>query len=141
MGKVSHRDSVVGRGPGAQVYGSALEEEGEVLDNDPIDDDGSWFSMGMTREEKIEARRPWWNILFIKLVSRPIGYHYLWRQLQSMRRTQSEPLLISLGNDFFIVKLGGCTEYERALTEGPWLIGDNYLHVQRWKPNFVCGIG
>lgn len=48
-----------------------------------------------------------------------------------MWRTQAEPLLIDLGNDFFNVKLYNQEEYERAMTEGPWMIGDNHLHVQR----------
>lgn len=26
-------------------------------------------------------------------------------------------------------------EYERDLLGGPWKIGDNYLHTQRWRPN------
>lgn len=47
-----------------------------------------------------------------------------------------EPMLIDLGNDFFIVKIGRGDEVERVLTEGPWLIGENYLHIQRWGPNF-----
>lgn len=55
-----------------------------------------------------------------------------------MWRIQGEPLLIDLGNDFFIVKLGTRDEYEQALMEGPWVIGDNYLHIQRWRPNFVA---
>lgn len=29
-------------------------------------------------------------------------------------------------------------EYETALLNGSWMIGDNYLHVQRWVPNFVA---
>lgn len=53
-----------------------------------------------------------------------------------MWRTQSEPMLIDLGNNFYIVKVYMREEYERALLDGPWLIGDNYPHVQRWKPNF-----
>lgn len=57
-----------------------------------------------------------------------------------MWRTQSEALLIDLGNDYFIVKLGGGAEYERALPEGAWLIRDNYLHVQRWKSSFVADL-
>lgn len=92
----------------------------------------------MTCEEMIEVRRPWWNSLIMKLVGRSIGCHYLWCHIQSMWRTQSEPLLIDLGNDYFIVKLGGRTEYECALSEGTWLIGDDYLHVQCWKPIFVA---
>lgn len=30
----------------------------------------------------------------------------------------------------------GREEYEKALLEGPWMIGDHYLHVQNWRPNF-----
>lgn len=53
-----------------------------------------------------------------------------------MWRTESEPILIDLGNDFSIVKLYKREEYERALLDGPWMIGENYVHVQKWKPNF-----
>lgn len=48
-----------------------------------------------------------------------------------------EPLLIDLSNNFFLVKLSRKGEYERALLDCPWMIGGNYLHVQRWRPNFV----
>lgn len=44
--------------------------------------------------------------------------------------------MIDLGNEFFIVKLSRREEFVRALSKGPWLISDNYLHVQRWRPNF-----
>src|SRR3954467_8924873 len=81
-------------------------------------------------------QRPWLNSLIVKLVGKPIGYHYLFRRIQAMWRTQDDPLLIDLGNDFFIVKLINREEYERALSEGPWMIGDHYLHVQRRRPNF-----
>lgn len=53
-----------------------------------------------------------------------------------MWRTQSTPLFIDLPNDFFIVKLERREEYEKALVDIPWMKGDNYLQVQRWRPNF-----
>lgn len=28
-------------------------------------------------------------------------------------------------------------DYEVALLNGPWVISDHYLHVQRWVPNFM----
>lgn len=28
-------------------------------------------------------------------------------------------------------------DYDTALFNGPWLVGDHYLHVQRWQPNFL----
>lgn len=114
------------------------DEEGNTSDDDLVEEgDGvSWFGMGMTKMEKMEARRPWRNSLIIKLVGRSIGYQFLWRRIQAMWKTQGEPMLIDLSNNFFIVKLNKREEYERALLEGPWMIGDNYLHVQKWRPRF-----
>lgn len=51
--KVSYRDSVIGRGRSAHVYGSGIKKEEEVSDVDEIEEgnNGSWFSMGMTHKE------------------------------------------------------------------------------------------
>lgn len=46
-----------------------------------------------------------------------------------------EPLLIDLGNDLFDIKLTSREEFIKALCEGPRMVGDNYLHVQRWIHN------
>lgn len=123
------------------THGSCSWLDSEISDDDDDDvveegDDETCSRIGMTREEKAEACRQWLSSLIIKLVGRSIDYHYLWRRLQAMWRTQAEPLLIDLGNDFFIVKLLNIEEYEQALSNGHWLIGDNYLHVQRWRSNF-----
>lgn len=136
--KSSYRDTIASANSGASPTGFEEMEDGEVSDDDIIKEssDATWFGIGMMREEKIEARLPWSNSLIIKLVGRPIGYHFLWKRIQAMWKTQGEPLLIDLGFDFYIVKLARREEYERALFEGPWMIGENYLHVQRWKSNF-----
>lgn len=108
------------------------------MENDIIEegDKVSWFGIGMTKEEKIAARKPWRSSLIIKLVGRTIGYQYLLKRIQAMWKTQSEPTLIDLTNNFYIVKLEHREEYERALLDGPWMIADHYLHVQKWKPKF-----
>lgn len=74
--------------------------------------------------------------MIIKLLGRSIGYHYLWRRIQAMWHTSVELLMIDLSNNFYIIKLFGCEEYDRAMSEGPQMIRDNYLHVQKWRPNF-----
>lgn len=65
--------------------------DGEISDDDIIEEgeDMTCFEIGMTREEKVEARRPWTNSLIIKLVERSIGYHYLLCRLQAIWRTQA----------------------------------------------------
>lgn len=137
-GKTSYKDAAMGV-QGKERRGLMVEDlEGYISDDDvvKISADDSWVGVGMTNEEKREARRPWWNSLTIKLMTRSIGYHYLWKRLQAMWRTQTEPLLIDLGNKFYVVKLFGHKEFKRALSEGLWMIGDYYLHVQHWRPNF-----
>lgn len=66
-----------------------------------------------------------------------IGYQFLLKKLQAMQRIQHEFDLIDLNNDFFIVRLTNKEDYKTALLGGPWMIGNHYLHVQRWKPNFI----
>lgn len=95
----SYKDSVLkGLRPNGACFEST-QNEGEVSDDDVIEeeDDETCFSIGMTRAEKIKARRPWLNCLIVKLVGRSIGYHYLWRRIQATWRTQDDPLLIDLG--------------------------------------------
>ena len=45
--------------------------------------------------------------------------------------------LIYMGFDYFIVNFACAEDYEYVVTQGPWLIGDNYLIIRKWIPNFV----
>lgn len=136
--KRSYRDTITGEGNGPDGQAAKEDLDGEISEDVEVEvgDKVPWLGMGMTKEEKIAARRPWRKSLIIKLVGRSIGYQYLYRRIQAVWRMQSESTLIDLSNDYFIVKLYGREEYERGLLDGPWMIGDNYLHVQRWRHNF-----
>lgn len=138
--KVSYKDKVVGRKD--RYFSNKMEEvdDGLISDDDLVEkgDGKTWFRMGMTREEKIKARRPWCNNMIIGVVGRPVGYHYLWRQIKMMWRTQMDPLLIDVGNESLIIKLTSMEECVRVLCDGPWMVGENYPHVRRWRPNFIA---
>lgn len=53
-GKISYRDSVLGRGRSGYTEAFVVEDEGVLLDDDPLEegDDGTWFAMGMTGGRK-----------------------------------------------------------------------------------------
>lgn len=158
--KMSYRDIVMGAGARSNVCVEDFMEDGDVSDDNLIEEvDGeSCFRIGMTNEEMLEARRSWRNSVIIKLVGISMGYHCLWRRFQVMWRTQMEQLLIDLLNEFFIVKLGRHEEFIRALSEGPWMIGElspcpktetklyggggeNYIHAYVGKvPNSPCRV-
>lgn len=57
------------------------DEDDEASDDDIEEEvmDNSMFSKGMSRLEKIEARKPWRTSLIIKLGGCQIGYQYLLR--------------------------------------------------------------
>lgn len=116
-----------------------MDKEGSVDDEDDASNDDivknledeSCFNMGMSREEKIFVRRPWCTSLIIKFIGRRIGYQYLLKRLQAMWRIQSSITLIDLLNNFFIVCFRAKEDYDTALFDGTWLVGDHYLHVQK----------
>lgn len=63
-----------------------VDMDGNASDNDVIgkEEVDLWFSMGMSREEKYEARKPCKMSLIIKLVGCSIGYQFLLRRVQIM---------------------------------------------------------
>uniref|UniRef100_A0A7N2R9M0 CCHC-type domain-containing protein n=1 Tax=Quercus lobata TaxID=97700 RepID=A0A7N2R9M0_QUELO len=44
--------------------------------------------------------------------------------------------MIDLGYDFFLVKFSILDDYQKALEQGPWFVGENYLSVRKWEPEF-----
>lgn len=67
---------------GSSVLEDVLMEDEDMVDVEMISDPR--FNMGMTKFEKIEARRPWRNGLIIKFIGRKIRYHYLSWRIQVM---------------------------------------------------------
>lgn len=54
-------------------------DDGSISDDDLVEegDRKTWFARGMSCDEKIEACQPWCNSVIVKVVGRPVGYHYL----------------------------------------------------------------
>ncbi|KAI9115348.1 hypothetical protein K1719_013667 [Acacia pycnantha] len=48
-----------------------------------------------------------------------------------------DPLkIIPLSNGYYTVSFSNKEDRDYAFQEGPWMIEDHYLIVQRWRPNF-----
>lgn len=119
--KYSVKESLIGTCSNVRMEEDAEKEDGEISDDDIEEEceDKHWFSRGMTKEEKHEARRPWRLSLIIKLVGMTIDYHYLLSRIQAMWRLQHNFSLIDLTNGFFIVKFSQKSDYDMALLNGP----------------------
>ena len=44
--------------------------------------------------------------------------------------------LIDIEYGFFIMRFDLSQDYHLALMDGPWFVGDQYLHVQAWEADF-----
>ncbi|XP_057724138.1 uncharacterized protein LOC130940104 [Arachis stenosperma] len=45
--------------------------------------------------------------------------------------------VMDLEENFFLIRFFNQEDYSYALFEGPWMIADHYLLVQRWRPLFI----
>lgn len=44
--------------------------------------------------------------------------------------------MIDLGHEYFLVKFIQVSNYLAVLERGPWFVGDNYLSMCKWEPEF-----
>ena len=45
-------------------------------------------------------------------------------------------IILDLTDEFFLIRFVDEGDYKHAIFEGPWLVADHYLLVQRWCPLF-----
>ena len=43
---------------------------------------------------------------------------------------------MDLGKEFFLIRFSIKEDYEAVLRNGPWFIGENFLSIRPWEPNF-----
>lgn len=98
--------------------------------------DGKTPRLQMTAEEYTEWCRPWLNSLIIKVLGADIPKRILIDRISRMWRPRDPLKIIALNNGYSIVSFTTREDRDYAFQEGPWMINDHYLIVQRWRPNF-----
>ena len=97
--------------------------------------DETW-EIQLTPELKNQLVGPWKTSVILKLMGRPLGYQALQTRLAGIWRPTGTTHLIDLGYGFFIMRFDVLKDYQHALMDGPWFVGDHYLHVQAWEADF-----
>ncbi|KAJ8441405.1 hypothetical protein Cgig2_002364 [Carnegiea gigantea] len=90
-----------------------------------------------TRDEKVNLRKPWRRSLIMKLFEKDTGFIQLKCALATKWSLKGDFTLIDLGHDYYIARFSNKGDYDYVLTQGPWLVRDNYLTIHKWVPNFV----
>ena len=90
--------------------------------------DGIW-EIQITPELKNQLAGPWKMSIILKLMGRPLGYRAFQSRLAGIWRLIGTMHLIDIGYGYFIMRLDVIKDYHHALMDGPWFVGDQYLHV------------
>lgn len=117
-------------------------EEDEVSDDDlpPDDFEGTIRCpvILLSKEEKLKLRKPWKQSLIIKMFNGKVGYMGLMRKLKRKWSLKGDMILTDIGCKYYIARFTNNEDYHHVLTQGPWMIDDNYLTIRKWTPNFIA---
>lgn len=136
----SFKETLMGNATVNEEWMMEDEAAEEVSDDEEeIQRDPSVPVIRFPKELKTRIHSVWRHALIVKLVGRFLGHETLLDRLQTEWHT-TEFNMLYLGNGYFICKFDSPVESRRVLTGGPYFIGPNFLHVQKWKPNFRADI-
>lgn len=136
---VSFRDMVAFESMQTSTGGQEDEEEQSDDDEPPenLVDDPRCPIILLSKEEKQRLRRPWKHALIIKMFDSKIGYMSLMKRLKKKWELTGGLILTDIGHDYFIARFSNIGDYNHVLTQGPWMLDDNYLTIRKWVPNFI----
>ena len=139
---VSYKDSLLGDLPGAYTKAFFGEDmEADAADDVSSDEEDEPAQVGeviikFPRDLKRRIRAPWNTSLIVKVFGRSVGYLFLVNKLKSLWQPSGGFSCVDLGLGFFLVKFAAKDDFEGVLKGGPWFIGDHFLSLRLWTPNF-----
>ena len=138
----SYRDKLVGEIPGAFLHAFALDkptfsqdEIGEEEDDVQAVVDGI-ANVLLSKDTKLCIRSKWAHSLIVKVFGRTVGFHFLHSRIMSLWKLGGRLDCVDLDHDFFLIRFGLFEDFDKVLRGGPWFIGDHYLTIKPWEPNF-----
>lgn len=87
-------------------------------------------------EEYDEWCRPWKYTLVVKLLGKNIGFRWMNQRIHRLWDREGDVKVIDLTDEHYLVRFAAEKDYLHALFDGPWMVADHYLMVQRWRPMF-----
>lgn len=132
----SYRDSLLGSGDTNMDW---MEEE-EVYETDSdeevdAEDDGGVPVIRLAKATKMSIRAKWKNAVHGKVVGLFVSYPDLLQRLQFVWKTTDFDLLF-IGQGWFVANFRTRVMRCKALSDGPHFYRSNYIHLQRWSPDF-----
>ncbi|KAI9108756.1 hypothetical protein K1719_020061 [Acacia pycnantha] len=112
-------------------------EEGVATDDDMGDTQSNIYPVLLvTSEQYTSWCKPLMNSLIIKVLGLSVPKHVLIDRGRRMWKPKQPLKVVPLSNKYYIVSFSSKEDRDYAYYEGPGMIHDHYLLVQRWTPNF-----
>lgn len=64
------------------------------------------------------------------------GHNFLHAKIRALWKPVGRIDCIDLGKDFFLISFLVKEDHDVVLRNGPWFIGENFLSIRPWVPNF-----
>ena len=135
----SFKDRLVGEIPGA--FSQAFSFEDGMDDDEESDEEVETLRQGLlsvklSREFKKKIRKPWGRAFIVKVFGRSVGLNFMQAKLLALWKPAGRLDCVDLGHGFFLTRLSLGEDYENVLRNGPWFIGDHFISIRPWEPDF-----
>ncbi|CAN1154325.1 hypothetical protein LINPERPRIM_LOCUS41073 [Linum perenne] len=126
-----------------EAYRNSLFWEDEGLISDDSEDDGEddedCPTVRIPKKEKGRVRRAWDCALIFRTLGKSFPYAFVVRRMQRLWAKKGIVQIWDIGFGHYVAKFSSMDDSDRALNEGPWLIGDHYVISEPWRPYFEPG--
>nr|POE67861.1 hypothetical protein CFP56_62033 [Quercus suber] len=135
----SFRDKLLGEIP--RAFAQAFSFEDGMDDDTESDGEVETLRQGLLavkipRELKKRTRKPWASAFIVKVYGRSVGFNFIQARLLALWKPTGRLDCVDLGHGFFLTRLSLGEDYENVLRKGLWFIGDHFLSIRPWEPDF-----
>lgn len=135
----SFRDKLLGEIPGAYDQAFAFDDrmEADIDSDEELDELREGFAaVKLSKDVKHRIRAAWATSLIVKVYGRSVGFNYIQAKLNALWKPTGRLDVIDLGEEFFLTRFSCKDDHAKVLRNGPWFIGEHFLSLRPWEPNF-----
>lgn len=137
--KISFKDKLVGEIP--RAYAQAFDLSHQLddkmesdLEMEALRDDLA--AVKLSKELRLHIKALWSNGLIVKVIGRSVGFSFLHSKIMALWKPMGKIDCIDLSCEFYLIRFSVKEDYDQVLRKGPWFIGQHFLSIRPWEPNF-----
>ena len=94
------------------------------------------LAVRFSKDLKQQMCTPWAKALIVNVYGWTVGFNYLHNRLLSLWKLAGRLDCVDLGHGFFLTRFYLREDFKTILKRGPWFIGEHFLSIRPWEPNF-----